>query len=100
MKSLKFAQLISLSLGLSLVCSCSVFEVKHQPGSASMVPPKPLAIPVGKNWQVIEEAPNLSDERAHVPFQTEQSLQPAGVSPVPTENRIETPRQTSPGTGK
>jgi hypothetical protein len=65
-----------------------VFQAK-QPATPPKAPPKPLALPIGKNWQVIEEAPNLSDERGRVPFQTEQSVQPAGVSPVvPTpENR-------------
>jgi hypothetical protein len=59
-----------------------------------MVPPRPLAISVGKNWKVIEEAPNLSDERGRLPFQTEQSMQPEGSKSVsPTDNRkLETPR--------
>ena len=92
MKVLKFAQPLMFSMGLSLLCACTMFQAK-QPATAPMVPPKPLTIPVGKNWQVIEEAPNLRDERDHVPFQTPESIQPAGVSPVvPTENRkIETP---------
>jgi len=93
MKLFNITQPLAIALGLSLLCGCAVFEAK-KPTSAPMVPPKPLTIPVGKNWQVIEEAPNLSDERGRVPFQTEQSILPAGVSPVvPTENRkIETPR--------
>lgn len=88
MKALKFVQPLVLSLGLFLFCACSVFQAK-QPATPPKAPPKPLALPIGKNWQVIEEAPNLSDERGRVPFQTEQSVQPAGVSPVvPTpENR-------------
>ena len=94
MKVLKFVQPLMLSTGLFLFCACTVFQAK-QPATAPMVPPKPLTVPVGKNWQVIEEAPNLRDERDHVPFQTEQSIEPAGISPVvPTDNRkIETPKK-------
>jgi hypothetical protein len=93
MKSFHFTKPIATALGLFLLCGCAIFEAK-KPTTTPMVPPKPLTFPVGKNWQVIEEAPNLSDERGRVPFQTEQSILPAGVSPVvPTENRkIETPR--------
>jgi len=56
--------------------------------------PKPLAIPVGKNWQVIEEAPKLSTDGQRLPFQMEQSVQPEGTKQAaPAENRtIETPR--------
>ncbi|MDD2308185.1 MAG: hypothetical protein PHH91_01215 [Desulfuromonadaceae bacterium] len=56
--------------------------------------PKPLVLPVGKNWQVIEEAPKLSGERGRLHFQMEQSVQPEGANPVsPEENReIEMPR--------
>jgi hypothetical protein len=59
-----------------------------------MAPPKPLAIRIGEKWQVVEEAPKLSDERGHVSFQTEQSLVPERAKSVsPAEKRkIETPR--------
>ena len=101
MKALQFVQLPILSGGLFLLCSCTVFQAQ-KPATPQMAHPTPITIPVGKNWQVIEEAPNLSDERGRVPFQTEQSVQPAGVSPVvpsvgvtpvtPTDQRrIETP---------
>jgi len=40
-----------------------------QSATAPILPPKPLAIKIGKDWQVIEEAP-VSDERGHVSFQT------------------------------
>ena len=97
MKVMRFAKPLVITGGFFLLCSCAVFQTKQQPNSASMVPPKPLVLPVGKNWQVIEEAPNLSDERGHVPFQTEQSIEPAGVSPVvPTENRTIQPAGTVP----
>jgi hypothetical protein len=70
-----------------------MFYTKHT-ATAPMATPKPLAIQIGKNWKVIEEAPKLSDERGRLPFQTEQSLQPEGSKSVsPADNRkIETPR--------
>jgi len=77
---MKYTYLI-ISISFSLLCSCTVFDA----GQSS----KPLAVPVGKNWQIIEEAPNLSDERGRLPFQTEQSVQPEGTTkPVsPEDNR-------------
>jgi len=73
--------------------ACATFNSRES-ASAPMVPPKPLSIQIGKNWKVIEEAPNLSDERGRLPFQTEQSMQPEGLkTATPEENRkIETPR--------
>jgi len=64
-----------------LLCSCTIFDAEQ--------PSKPLVIPVGNNWQIIEEAPNLSNERGRLPFQTEQSVQPEGTTkPVsPTDKR-------------
>jgi len=86
---------VLLCIGLFFLCSCSMFY-NAQPGSTSEVQsaPKPLAIPIGKNWQVIEEAPQLSNDSGRLPFQTEQSLQPGSARPVPTEDnrRIETIR--------
>jgi hypothetical protein len=86
--------LIILSIGLFFLCSCTVFYGKQSVPAASVQSPKPLAVPVGKNWQVIEEAPKVSDERGRLPFQTEQSLQPEGAkSAPPVDNRkIETNR--------
>jgi len=92
MKVWKSTQLLILPPALFLLCACTLHEAR-QP-VAPMVPPKPLSIPVGKNWQVIEEAPNLTDERNHVPFQMEQSVEPPGAPPVtsPSDNRkLETP---------
>jgi hypothetical protein len=93
MKVLKLAQPLIILSGVLLLCSCSSFQAKRST-AAPMVPPKPLSIPMGKNWQVIEEAPKLSDEHGRVPFQTEQSIQPPGAPPVaPSDNRkLETPR--------
>jgi outer membrane biogenesis lipoprotein LolB len=82
-----------LSIALFLLCACTMFNAK-QTATAPMMPPRPLAIQIGKNWQVIEEAPKLSDERGRLPFQTEQSVQPEGNKSVsPADNRkLETPR--------
>jgi hypothetical protein len=84
---MKFTFLI---IGLSLFCACTIFNPKQS--TAPLVPQKPIAVQIGKNWQVIEEAPELIDERGHLPFQTEQSMLPEGEkSASPADNRkIET----------
>ena len=88
MKEGKIACSLICALGLSLLSACATVPTNEK-AAAPMVPPKPLAMPLGKNWKVIEEAPNLSDERGHVPFQMEQSVQPPGAPPVtPSDNRI------------
>ena len=51
-----------------LLCVRTMIGAK-QSATAPILPPKPLAIQIGKDWQVIEEAP-VSDERGHVSFQT------------------------------
>ena len=86
--------LILLSIALLFLCSCTMFYSKQSVPAASVQSPKPLAVPVGKNWQIVEEAPKLSDERGRLPFQTEQSLQPEGANTAaPVDNRtIETTR--------
>jgi hypothetical protein len=90
---MKYTHPLILVIGLFLLCACTVLNAKQSTPAPVVLPPKPLVLPVGKNWQIIEEAPKLSDERGHLPFQTEQSVQPEGVKPVsPAENRkIETP---------
>jgi hypothetical protein len=84
----------TLCFSILLLSACSVFQAK-QPTSPPVVP-KQLAVPVGKNWQVIEEAPTLTNERHErtLPLQSEQSIQPPGAPPAtPTDQRkIETPR--------
>jgi hypothetical protein len=90
---MKYIPHLILAICLFLLCACTFFYAKQQSApDAAVQSPKPLAIPVGKNWQVIEEAPKLSDERGRLPFQTEDSLQPEGAKPVlPADNRtIET----------
>ena len=88
---MKYAKLLSLSIGTFFVCSCSMFGAGQQT-PATEVPSKPLSVPLGKNWQLVEEAPNLSGERLH--FQTEQSLQPEGAKQAapPGKLDVETPR--------
>jgi len=91
---MKFTYPLILSIGLSFLCSCNFFYGKHSASAPVVQSPKPLAVPVGKNWQVIEEAPKLTNERERLPFQTEQSLEPEGAKTAPpVDNRkIETTR--------
>ena len=92
---MKFIHLLFiLSVGLFFLCSCTIFYGKQSAPAPVVQSPKPLAVPVGKNWQIIEEAPKISDERGRLPFQTEQSLQPDGANTAsPVDNRkIELPR--------
>jgi hypothetical protein len=94
MKFSRSSRYLILSACLTVLGACTVFQAKQQP-AAPMVPPKPITVPVSKNWQVIEEAPALTDERGRLPFQTEQSVQPPGAAPLsPADRRkLETPRQ-------
>lgn len=91
---MKFFYLLFLSTVIFSLCSCAMFYDKQAGSSAAVQSPKPLVVPVGKNWQITEEAPKLTDERSRLPFQTEQSVQPGGARPVaPEDNRkIETVR--------
>lgn len=86
---MKYATLLFISIGAFFISSCSLFATGQQtssPGASDAA----LSVPVGKNWQLIEEAPQLSGER--LPFQTEQSLQPKGARPVaPDKIEVETP---------
>lgn len=85
---MKLLHLLILSSTLFFFCSCTMFYGGQSDPAAAVQSPKPLAVPVGKNWQVVEEAPKLSDDRGRLPFQTEQSLQPDGAKPVtPVDNR-------------
>ena len=90
---MKLIHLLILSSALFLLCSCTMFYGKQSTPATVVQSPKPLAVPVGKHWQVIEEAPKLSDERGRLPFQTEQSVQPEGAKTAsPADNRtIEMP---------
>jgi hypothetical protein len=83
MKSVHFA---ILSVFVVVLGGCSYFDARQSP-------PDPLAIPVGKNWQIVEEPPKLSDDSGRLPFQKEQSVQPDVSKPVLPEKKrtIETP---------
>lgn len=91
---MKFVYPLILTAGLFLLCSCTLFDAKKSASAPLVQPAKPLAMPVGKNWQIVEEAPKLNDGRERLPFQTEQSVQPEGGKTVsPADNRtIEIPR--------
>ena len=90
---MKFIHPLILSAGLLLLCSCTIIDATRV-SQAAVVPSNPLVMPVGKNWQVIEEPPKLANERERLPFQLEQSVQPGVAKPVSSrENRkIETTR--------
>jgi len=88
---MNYALPLTLFITLLLFSACSMFETRPlspPPEAANNA----LAVPIGKNWQLIEEAPVLTDGR--LPFQTEQSVRPAGTQPAaPGEKlKIETPR--------
>lgn len=88
---MKYTRTLLLLIALFILCSCAVFDAE-QADRSQTAPSKPLALPVGKNWQIVEEPPQLSDERGRLPFHTEQSVQPDGLkSAAPADKRkIET----------
>lgn len=92
---MRFTVKPTLFLLLLPLCACTGPKPKELP-PPPVVPKSVLVVPVGKNWEVKEEAPTLTNERHErtLPFQTEQSVQPPVAQPVPpTEQRkIETPR--------
>lgn len=83
---MKYCIHVAMVIGLLLICSCSLFDARHSS-------PEPIVLHSGKEWQVIEEPPKLSNDRSRLPFQTEQSVQPETAPPAPPEkNRtIKTP---------
>jgi hypothetical protein len=83
---MKFIHLPIITIGLFFLCSCGIFYGKQPDGVSEMRSPKPLAVPVGKNWQVIEEAPKLTNGQERLPFQTEQSLEPEEATTAPPED--------------
>jgi hypothetical protein len=92
---MKFIIVAVLSLVCMTLCSCTIFYDRQSAAAHDVQSsPKPLVVPVGKNWQVAEEPPKLSNETGRLPFQQEQSLQPEAAKPVsPVDNRtIETTR--------
>ena len=84
---MKYAYILTLLSIFFLLCSCTMFDSK-QSAKAPLVPPAQLGKTVGKNWQIIEEAPIVADERGHVSFQMEESVEPDGVNPVLTGDKV------------
>jgi len=82
---MKFIHLLILSCGLFFLCSCNIFYGKQMTPTPVVQSPKPLSMPVGRKWQLIEEPPKLTNERERPPFQTEQSVQPEGAKTAPPE---------------
>lgn len=82
------ALLLILIIGLFLLPACSGFGARQADHAPMVVTPQPLTLPISKNWQLIEKAPNLSNEQGRLPFQMEQSVQPEGAKPItPVEDR-------------
>lgn len=82
------ALLLILITGLFLLPACSGFGARQAEPAPMVATPQPLSLPISKNWQLIEKAPNLSNEQGRLPFQMEQSVQPEGAKPIaPVENR-------------
>ncbi len=59
-----------------------MYDTRQSTPVPAVTAAQPLVVPIGKNWQLIEEAPKLSDG-SRLPFQTEQSVQPDVAQPVP-----------------
>jgi hypothetical protein len=91
---MKYARSLLLFISFFLLCACSFFGSRQSAPAPEVQPSKPLVLPVGKNWQIIEEAPKLSNDTGRLPFQMEQSVQPEGTQPLPPVGKrtIETPR--------
>ncbi|HJV65642.1 MAG TPA: hypothetical protein VJ550_07915 [Geomonas sp.] len=85
--------LLTILIASTSLGACTMFQAKES--KSPPVVPKELAVPVGKNWQVKEQAPVLTNERNEqtLPFQKPQSVQPPGAPPVSTgeQRKIETP---------
>lgn len=83
---MKDIYLVILTISLFLLCGCTTIETRP-------LDPDPNGIAVGKNWQIVEEPPKLSDDQGRLPFQKEQSVQPEAAKPQsPADNRtIKTP---------
>jgi hypothetical protein len=90
---MKYVYLLVLVSALLLLGACTYFD-SRQAAPSAMQSAHPLTLPIGTQWQIIEEPPKLSDDRGRLPFQTEQSVQPEQAKPVvPADNRtLETPR--------
>jgi len=92
---MNFIQL-SVLVAAMFLSSCALYDTRQSASTPEGVTsPKPLAVPVGKNWQIVEEPPKLSNDTGRLPFQTEQSLHPDAAKPLAPEDpnrKIETTR--------
>ncbi len=85
---MKCTLLFIFTIGLFFLSACAFFDTRQPDPVPLVVPPQPLSLPIGKNWQLIEKAPNLSNDQGRLPFQSEQSVQPEETKPIaPVENR-------------
>ena len=70
-----------LSIVLLLSSGCTMFtawKTIPPPGGCDQC----HTVPISANWQVVYKAPNLSDERDKLSFQTEQGTMPQGPKPA------------------
>jgi hypothetical protein len=75
---MKLTYAILFSIGFTFLSSCAFLDTRLPESS-----PKPLEESIGKNWQIKEVAPDLTDEREQLHFQTEQSVEPE----IPSNDR-------------
>jgi hypothetical protein len=89
---MNYIRMTLLTAVLFLLCSCTLFYDRQTASAPEMQSPKPLSVPIGKHWQLVEEAPQLSDDSGRLPFQKEQSVQPEIARPTAPDDkrRIET----------
>jgi hypothetical protein len=69
-----------LSIVLLLSSGCAMFtawKTIPPPGGCDQC----HTVPISANWQLAYKAPNLSDERDKLSFQTEQATMPQGPKP-------------------
>jgi hypothetical protein len=77
---------LCLCCGLLALGGCTAAAVR--PAVQAVTEQKDLAVPVAEDWEVKVEAPDLTDERrGRLPFQTEESVRPAGTRSVPPSER-------------
>jgi hypothetical protein len=84
---MKYVFPLTLAIALLFMCGCAMYE-RQQPATSPEARPKPLAVPIGKNWQIVEEAPKLTTDGS-LPFQKEQSVQPEGARTASPKDKLE-----------
>lgn len=78
---MKFSPFLLLSVFLFMSSGCVLFSSWHAipaPGGCDQC----HTVPISNNWQVVYQAPTLSDERDKLSFQTEQSTMPQNSKPA------------------